>query len=149
MSAELLEVATVCFPSEDQDLVGEGSVGTAEQARELTRGFLSVAAPEGGSGVDDVVLVVSELCTNAVRHAGGMTGFRLKAGPGTVTVEVRDASSVPPLARPWDAGKPGGFGWPVVQELSLEVRVLAHVAGKTVTATVPCPSAAARQGSRD
>ncbi|KUN74248.1 hypothetical protein AQJ46_01370 [Streptomyces canus] len=78
-----------------------------------------------------------------------MTGFRLEAGPGTVTVEVRDASSVPPLARPWDVGKPGGFGWPVVQELSLKVRVCTQAAGKTVTAIVPCPSAGAMQQSRD
>ncbi|WP_406182821.1 ATP-binding protein [Streptomyces canus] len=138
----------VCFPPENQDPVGDDSVGTADQARDMARGFLSVAAPEGGSGVDDVLLVVSELCTNAVRHAGGMTGFHLEAGPGTVTVQVSDASSVPPLARPWDAGKPGGFGWPVVQELSLKVRVWAHAAGKTVTAIVPCPSAAAMRQSR-
>ncbi|MET9968939.1 hypothetical protein ABZZ80_24175 [Streptomyces sp. NPDC006356] len=31
--------------------------------------------------------------------------------PGTVTVTVQDASSVPPRPLPVDATRPGGFGW--------------------------------------
>ncbi len=131
---------------QEQDPFDDGSVRTAEQARNVARGFLSVAAPDGGSGVEAVLLVVSELIANAVQHAGGVTGFRLDAGPGRVTVAVADASRLPLRPMPWDAGKPGGFGWHVVQKLSTEVRVRVHAAGKTVTAVVPCPTADMPQG---
>ncbi|MGC0400488.1 anti-sigma regulatory factor (Ser/Thr protein kinase) [Streptomyces sp. SAI-126] len=121
-------------------LDSDGSLRMAEQARDVARGFLSVAAPEGGSALDAVLLVVSELFTNAVRHAGGVTGFRLKAGPGTVAVTVHDASTIPPRRLPLEVTRPGGFGWHLVQELSVDVRVDVHATGKTVTAVVPCPT---------
>ncbi|GAA2614979.1 hypothetical protein GCM10010304_80150 [Streptomyces roseoviolaceus] len=75
-------MAMVYSPMEGDEPVHDGSVRTVEQARNVTRGFLLAAAPEGGSAVDTVLLMVSELFTNAVQHAGGMTGFRLEAGPG-------------------------------------------------------------------
>ncbi|WP_329253813.1 hypothetical protein [Streptomyces canus] len=71
---------------EGPESLDEVSVRTAEQATEVARGFLLVAAPEGGNAVDTVLTVVSELFTNAVQHAGGVTRFELKAGAGTVTV---------------------------------------------------------------
>ncbi|MFF1626005.1 hypothetical protein [Streptomyces sp. NPDC058272] len=36
-----------------------------------------------------------------------------------------------------DAREPGGFGWHLVQELSADVQVYVHSAGKTVWAAVP------------
>ncbi|MGW0537466.1 ATP-binding protein [Streptomyces sp. NPDC003032] len=98
-------------PTEEYDPLDDGSVPMALQARAVARRFLAVAAPEGGAAVDVVLLVVSELFANAVRHAGGVSGFRLKARPGTVTVEVHDASTVPPRLLPPDVTRPGGFGW--------------------------------------
>lgn len=62
------------------------------------------------------------LVTNAVQHAGGVTGFGLKAGEGTVTVVVEDASPQPPRPQPFDRTRPGGFGWPLVQSLPLRAR---------------------------
>ncbi|MFJ8470198.1 ATP-binding protein [Streptomyces swartbergensis] len=87
-----------------------------------------------------MLLVVSELFTNAVQHAGGVTGFRLEAGPGRVTVQVEDASTISPRPLSLDATRPGGFGWHLVQQLAMEARVAVHAAGKTVTAVVPCPT---------
>ncbi|MDQ0834278.1 anti-sigma regulatory factor (Ser/Thr protein kinase) [Streptomyces achromogenes] len=130
-----------CGPFDD-----DGSLRMAEQARDVARGFLSAAAPEGGNALDAVLLVVSELFTNAMRHAGGVTGFRLEAGPGTVAVTVHDARPVPPRPLPLDATRPGGFGWHLVQELSVDVRVDVSAAGKTVTAVVPCPTGVAPRG---
>ncbi|WSQ14984.1 ATP-binding protein [Streptomyces sp. NBC_01231] len=69
-----------------------------------------------------------------------MTGFELKAGAETVTVAVHDASPRPPRLLQMDATRPGGFGWHLVQDLSADVRVQIHPAGKTVTAIVPCPT---------
>ena len=40
----------------------------------MARGFLLVAAPDGGDAVDAVLMVVWELFANAVRHAGGAPG---------------------------------------------------------------------------
>ncbi|MCT7354206.1 ATP-binding protein, partial [Streptomyces sp. 15-116A] len=61
-----------------------------------------MAAPEGGSAVDAVLLVVPELFANAVRHAGGVTGFRLEAGSAAAAVAVHDSSPVPPRLLPLD-----------------------------------------------
>ncbi|MER6162507.1 ATP-binding protein [Streptomyces sp. NPDC001868] len=134
-------------PEEDRgppdDDSGLRAVG---QVRCVARGFWAAAAPEGEDAVDAVLLVVSELFTNAVRHADGVTGFRLEAGPGTVTVAVHDASTAPPLSLPLDATRPGGLGWHLVQELSVDVGVEVHAAGKTVTAVVPCPTGIRPQG---
>ncbi|GGW76873.1 hypothetical protein [Streptomyces galilaeus] len=44
-----------------------------------------------------------------------------------------NASRLPPRPRPTDATKPGGFGWHLGQELSVDARVQIHSAGKTVT----------------
>jgi anti-sigma regulatory factor (Ser/Thr protein kinase) len=124
-------------PQEDYEPLDHSHIHTPERAREVTRRFLSVVAPNGESGADAVVLVVSELVTNAVRHAGGVTGFRLEVGMGTVTVAVQDASPAPPRPLPMDAREPGGFGWHLVQELSTDVQVHLHSTGKTVWAAVP------------
>ncbi|MFJ8469983.1 ATP-binding protein [Streptomyces swartbergensis] len=131
---------------DDSGPVDDGSLRTAEQARDMTRGFLAVAAPQGGSAVDAVLLVVSELFANAVQHAGGVTGFELKAGPDAVTVAVHVASTVSPRPLPLDASRPVGFGWHLVQQLSVQVRVAVHAAGKTVTAVVPCPTGVTPEG---
>ncbi|MFL5997620.1 MAG: ATP-binding protein [Streptomyces sp.] len=130
----------VHLPQESPEPLDDGSVRTAEQATEVARGFLLVAAPDGGNAVETVLMVVWELFTNAVRHAGGVTRFDLKAGAGTVTVEAHDASPLPPRPRPQplDATGPDGLGWQLVQDLSIDVRVQVHASGKKVTAVAPC-----------
>ncbi|QIP83177.1 ATP-binding protein [Streptomyces sp. Tu 2975] len=112
---------------------------TAERARDATRGFLAAVAPASRPEVDAVLLVVSELVTNALRHAGGVTRFRLVAGPGTVTVSVDDPSRVAPRPLSRDVGRPGGFGWHLVRALSAEVQVRIRPGGKTVSAVLPLP----------
>lgn len=47
------------------------------------------------------------------------------------------ATDLPCHGLPWDASKPGGFGWRLVQDLSGDVQDV-HAAGKTVTAIGPC-----------
>jgi hypothetical protein len=60
-------------------------------------------------------------------------------------VAVQDASTVPPRPPSLDVTRPGGFGWHLVQDLSVEVGVDSHAAGKTVTAVVPCATGVAPQ----
>ncbi|MGN9788653.1 ATP-binding protein [Nonomuraea sp. ZG12] len=91
----------------------------------------------GGAETETVLLVVSELVTNAVQHAGGVTGFGLKAGPGTVTVTVEDASRLPPRLLPPDPARPGGLSWHLVQDLAQDVAVSIGAGGKAVSAVLP------------
>ncbi|MFI9169684.1 ATP-binding protein [Streptomyces lincolnensis] len=122
---------------EDHQRLLRAGPQSAERARDVTRGFLSAVAARAGAESDAVLLVVSELVTNAVRHAGGVTRFHLAAGPGTVTVSVDDASPTAPQPQRLDALRPGGFGWHLVQELSADVRVRLRPGGKTVSAVLP------------
>ncbi|MFI1263302.1 MULTISPECIES: ATP-binding protein [Streptomyces] len=86
-----------------------------------------------------VILVVSELVTNAVRHAGGKScTLRLLADPETIMVSVGDASPVLPRPRTPDVtGEGGGFGWSMVCRIAETVEVSRGSSGKTVTATIP------------
>jgi len=89
----------------------------------------------------DALLVVSELTTNAIRHGGGVTGFRVDVVEPGVRVSVCDRSDELPVAGdPFDpAGRRrvGGRGWPIVCRLARDVRVSELPAGgKCITALV-------------
>lgn len=90
-------------------------------ARETTRAFLealrqTAVDPETA---DSVVLVVSELVTNALRHGGGTYTLRLTADPDLIEVAVDDPSPQAPRLRTPDLnGGTGGFGWPMVNRLA-------------------------------
>ncbi|WP_030873229.1 ATP-binding protein [Streptomyces sp. NRRL F-2747] len=85
--------------------------------------------------MDNVLIVVSEMVSNADRHAGGATGFQVTAGVCTITVELSDHSTTPPRIQPWAPDEPGGFGWRLVNQLAAtDVRI--HHGGKTITAVL-------------
>lgn len=86
---------------------------SAAAARDLVRALLErQPAPPAGrpapaeQTVTDVLLVTSELVTNAIRHAGGVTAFTAVVEDGFVYVMVGDASSAPPVRSP--AAAPAG-----------------------------------------
>jgi len=112
------------------------------QARRLTRDFLAMVSPPPSSeAAETVLLVVSELVTNALRHGKGVRDFRLSAGHDAVTVEVGDSSSALPRDRsPQDfaEGEGGGFGWPIVCHLARDVTIrLDPESGKIICADIP------------
>ncbi|MDX3488469.1 ATP-binding protein [Streptomyces sp. ID05-18] len=114
------------------------AAGTVADARENARRFLEtlqqpVLNPETA---DAVLLVVSELITNALRHGGGTWTLRLTAHPGLIEVAVSDLSPQAPLMRNPDlTGATGGFGWRMVKHLSRTTTVTHQPsAGKTVSA---------------
>jgi anti-sigma regulatory factor (Ser/Thr protein kinase) len=88
------------------------------------------------SQVDDLLLVTSELVTNAQRHGGGVTSFGIAVGSDRVTVSVADSSGEPPRRALPEDMRPGGFGWPIVLRLCREVTVDTRPDGKTVHAAV-------------
>jgi anti-sigma regulatory factor (Ser/Thr protein kinase) len=122
-------------------VAGEPLRGTSPQAavraRDAVRDFLSAVVPRHQAQVDAVLIVVSELVTNAVRHAGGVTGLGLRSAPGSVTVCVEDASSARPRTHRTAPSQPGGFGWPMVKSLATDVRVELTPDGKAVQAVLP------------
>ncbi|MFI9778031.1 ATP-binding protein [Streptomyces sp. NPDC051956] len=130
---------------------------TAAQARDDMRDFFSELSPAPTPEcTDNAVLVVSELVTNALRHAGGLTALRLAADRTTLEITVRDPSHAPPRERPPDLdGAGGGFGWQLVRFVSRTVAVTpSRNGGKSVRAVLPrCPASwragAAGQGGTE
>ncbi|WP_329275203.1 ATP-binding protein [Streptomyces sp. NBC_00691] len=116
--------------------VGSPPVGTPAQARQLVRHTLAGLGPLHPSQVEDLLLVTSELVTNAHRHGGGVTGFGIGIGRDRVTVSVSDASGQAPLYERREELRPGGYGWPIVLRLCREVTVDAGPNGKTIHAAV-------------
>lgn len=114
--------------------------GTAADARERVRRLLDglAGAPLPPRVVNDILLVTSELVTNALRHGGGIAAFRAEIVGGAVRVSVTDRSPTPPSSAPRPRiATPGGFGWPLVQRLSRSVAVTPARDGKTIEAVVP------------
>ncbi|MEU9799610.1 ATP-binding protein [Streptomyces sp. NPDC051000] len=110
---------------------------TSEEARRIARQVLASQATE--ALVDDVLMVVSELVSNAVRHAGGVTGFSVRCDTGAVVVEVADASATHPRSPGTSAEVPGGFGWLLVNRLAERTEVRSRPGGKTITAFLHRP----------
>lgn len=112
---------------------------SARWARRLTSGFLShPAMPDGVSGrVDEAVLIVSELVTNAVRHGNSRCRLRLSAAASGVTIEVHDDSPRAPSVRPLNDESVGGRGMAIVGLLARQFDITAdRDGGKTVRAVL-------------
>ncbi|MBW5255005.1 ATP-binding protein, partial [Streptomyces sp. P01-B04] len=72
---------------------------------------------------DDVLLIVSELVTNAVRHApGGPSALTLTTTADTLDIAVTDHSCVPPAPRVPDLiDGTGGMGLHIADDLGARV----------------------------
>lgn len=68
--------------------------------------------------VSDAELVVSELVTNAVLHAGTSGRLVLRLGTERLRVEVVDEGAGDPRPQPWDPLRPGGRGLLIVSEIA-------------------------------
>ncbi|MFF5639647.1 ATP-binding protein [Streptomyces sp. NPDC012825] len=111
-----------------------GSIAAArDSARRFLQNLLPSPAPETA---ENVLLVVSELVTNALRHGGGACVLDLSAGPDGIEVAVHDQSPHSPRMRTPDLnGGTGGFGWPMVNRLAAATAVTRRAAGgKAVSA---------------
>ena len=89
--------------------------------------------PHGAPARADIVLVVSELVTNAIRHAGGHGALRLVVGLDDVRIEVDDHQT---RLRPGstDVNSKGGRGLALVAAMSARWGVVTRPDGKTVWA---------------
>ncbi|MFE3904716.1 ATP-binding protein [Streptomyces sp. NPDC059153] len=126
-----------------------GVGGIVPTARDFARqalhdwGWLPAASADGRAAAEDVLLVVSELVTNACLHADGPEELRIACTAKVLRVEVVDGGAGQPAPRtPHRAGRPGGHGMFIVQRLCLDWGVLrvAGRAGKTVWAELAAPA---------
>lgn len=110
--------------------------GTIALARDFTRKAL---AGWGYRGVhDDVVLVVSELVTNALRHGRSLPVLRLATTAGGIRIEVTDTDPTPPRIRL--PGADGGRGLRMVERLSAAWGAVRAGEGKVVWSELRVPT---------
>ncbi|MFJ5551153.1 ATP-binding protein [Streptomyces sp. NPDC093225] len=120
-----------------------GTVGAAARARAEVRGFVDDARAIGhrlpADAQDTVLLVVSELVTNAVRHTPGPCSLEMAWEGDGIDIDVTDTSPEPPRLRRQDpAGSADGYGWWLVNRLASDVDVRrTREGGKTVHVHVP------------
>ncbi|GCB48740.1 serine phosphatase rsbU [Streptomyces sp. NL15-2K] len=126
-----------------------GESGVVPLARDFARqalyawGWLPAATADQRAAAEDVLLVVSELVTNACLHAEGPDELWIACDSKVIRVEVSDKGTGQPAPRtPHRAGRPGGHGMFIVQRLCLDWGVVRTpgVAGKTVWAELGAPA---------
>ncbi|MFD9909162.1 ATP-binding protein [Streptomyces sp. NPDC059063] len=128
----------------------DGASGVVPLARDFTRealhawGWLPAVGADRRAAAEDVLLVVSELVTNACLHAEGPDELWLSCDNGrkVLRIEVSDRGAGQPAPRtPHRAGRPGGHGMFIVQRLCLDWGVVRTpgCTGKTVWAELGAP----------
>ncbi|MFJ6564068.1 ATP-binding protein [Streptomyces sp. NPDC091412] len=127
----------------------DGESGVVPLARDFTRqalyawGWLPAATADQRAAAEDVLLVVSELVTNACLHAEGPDQLEITCDNKVIRIEVSDRGTGQPAPRtPHRAGRPGGHGMFIVQRLCLDWGVVRApgVTGKRVWAELGAPA---------
>jgi hypothetical protein len=122
--------------------------GIVPLARDFTRqalydwGWLPAATADRRAAAEDVLLVVSELVTNACLHAEGPEALKVGCDGKVLRLEVSDRGTGQPAPRtPHRAGRPGGHGMFIVQRLCMDWGVVRvpGAPGKTVWAELAAP----------
>lgn len=124
--------ATTTADGEQEELILDSSCADIGQARRATEDYLVRACAWVDLG--SVLLVVSELVTNAHRHAAGRWRLRVLAEPRLVRVEVADHDPVPPSWRSGNLDGSGGWGLRIAEGCADSLEVLPAASGKTVRA---------------
>jgi anti-sigma regulatory factor (Ser/Thr protein kinase) len=116
----------------------DGTVASITRARGLAREYFAQCTPPLAAGVlRDALLAVSELVTNAVRHAPGPLELALSDDGRRLTIAVTDTHTTMPAPRPADLiGGGGGVGLHVLRSLAGRVETTAHATGKTVVVSL-------------
>lgn len=113
-----------------------GTVILPPEAASAAAARRHVASTIGEGPLADLVetasLLVSEVVTNAVLHAGTQIELTCGVEDGALCVEVRDRSTVAPSLRHYDAGASTGRGLGLVELLADGWGVEADEQGKTV-----------------
>jgi hypothetical protein len=105
-------------------------------ARRFVTEHLTAQGREGV--VPDARLIVSELVTNALVHAGTAFTVTIDVGQDAVVLRVADGSAVPPVLGTLGVEEPGGRGLGIVAALAGAWGVTTEPGGgKSVWASIP------------
>jgi anti-sigma regulatory factor (Ser/Thr protein kinase) len=114
--------------------------GSPRRARSFCADQLrSVLGSGGAATVQDAVLVVSELVTNAVNAGCSSTTVELSLHRTHLRLAVHDDAPGRPLQRPAAATEEHGRGLLVVEQVARDWGVQAELHGKVVWAELPVP----------
>ncbi|MFJ9945261.1 ATP-binding protein [Streptomyces erythrochromogenes] len=82
----------------------------------------------------DALTVTTEFVTNALRHGGGLTLFRIAVTGNALHLSVGDASTRThaPVSHPISVGQLGGYGRPRVGRLAEHLTIRLLPDGKTI-----------------
>ncbi|AXI85164.1 ATP-binding protein [Actinospica acidiphila] len=118
-----------------------GEPGCIAESRRVAAQFLDQLRTECRATIDAkaegaVLLVVSELVTNADRHSDGPYILELEGTDTTLTVAVYDSNGTLPRVFPRDPQRIGRHGLEIVRALAREVGVERVPVGKRVRAVI-------------
>lgn len=119
---------------QQDELVLEPRLAAASTARRHVRGLLDAWGLEPLS--DPVLLLTSEVVTNALLHSGTTLTLRVRREGEGVRVEVQDGSSVPPVQRRSSQSATTGRGVQLLQQVAAQWGWEAVPGGKLVWFTV-------------
>ncbi|MFB9321526.1 ATP-binding protein [Cryptosporangium minutisporangium] len=130
------------------------SVPADPSASATARRFLQQAAADWELSPDlteIAQLVVSELVSNAVEHAGTTSTVALELTDERLKISVRDGSTTQPVPRPLDMVSFRGRGLPLIDRVSQQWGIIDHQDGKTVWAALSteAPAVAESEESSD
>ncbi|MFJ1735214.1 ATP-binding protein [Streptomyces sp. NPDC088254] len=116
-----------------------GEPGCIAEAREFAAHFVDQLRTEWCAAVDErlngeLMLVVSELVTNAERHSNGPYILELEGTDAVVSVAVYDSSDALPLRYPKDPQRIGRHGLEIVHAVAAEVTAERVPVGKRIRA---------------
>ncbi|MFI2374545.1 ATP-binding protein [Streptomyces sp. NPDC018964] len=118
-----------------------GEPGCIAEARTFATHFLQQLRTEWCATIDEradgaVLLVVSELVTNADRHSEGPYILELEGTDTSLTVAVYDSSASLPRVFPRNPERVGRHGLEIVRALTRDLRVERVPVGKRVRAVL-------------
>lgn len=127
------------------EVVWEDGAVRAAEARHALRALLDEVPRTGRAAVPvplrlDAELAVSELVTNAARHAPGSCGLVLRLSDGELTIAVWDTSTEVPKVREADPARVGGHGLRLVHTVSDRVVAAPYGVGKRIVAHFALPA---------
>ncbi|MGW0561567.1 ATP-binding protein [Streptomyces sp. NPDC003016] len=135
--AELLTTMSI-----EQSWHFDGTLSDVSEARGWASDFLyglsRMYPPATPDAHDDVLLVVTELASNAFAFAPGPFTLTLRTTmTGTVHVALTDTNAAAPRPRPVDLTGCGGLGWHLISALAEQTIIVPETYGKTVHAFLP------------
>jgi anti-sigma regulatory factor (Ser/Thr protein kinase) len=137
-------VNAVCELHSEIHLGAEGEPATTMRVYPATaqavgeaRRFVRACLGGTSRGIEDILLVTSELASNAVRHARSAFAVQVSIMGDTLRVSVRDAASANPRLLPMTSTSESGRGIATIAALSDNWGIHTHDVGKTVWAELP------------